>query len=89
MIVMKQKTITFAQRLQELLDEKDWSNYRLAKETCLHKQAIGRYLSGENDPTFAVVLKIARALNVSLAVFDNVTLPKPEPKGQSHDRSTS
>lgn len=76
---MKQKpVITFAQRLQELLDEAGTSAYRLSQLSGLRKQAISRYLHGR-EPTFMAARRIAAALGVSLAVFDGVTVTMPGP----------
>ena len=74
MNAMKAKTITFAARLQELLDEAGMSGYRLAELSGLPRQTVSRFLRGERQPTLANAGRIARALGVSLSVFDCVTV---------------
>lgn len=70
------KPQAFQIRLQALLDDADISAYRLSQLSGITKQTISRYLSGHREPTFFAVLAMARAMNVSLSVFDNVTEPQ-------------
>jgi transcriptional regulator with XRE-family HTH domain len=78
---MSAKPITFAVRLQELLAEADITGYELAKRCRIPRQTVGRFLRGERKPTFENVLRIAKALKVSLSVFDNVAITPPTLKG--------
>ena len=74
MLSMKQKTLTFGDLLFDYMN--GMSAYALSKKSGVPQQTISRFLRGEsNNPSLENMLKIARALNVSLAVFDNVTLP--------------
>lgn len=81
----KAKPITFALRLAELLAEKKITAYRLAQIADLPKQTISRFLLGQTEPTFGNVVRIVRALGVSLAAFDCVEeiSNRPERKARS------
>ena len=60
----------FAIRLSKLLNEKNFSKYRLEKETGLSHSAL-RYVFNEvnNDVKFSTIVKVCDALNISLAEF--------------------
>lgn len=73
MTSMKNKTITFAAKLQELLDKRGMTGYRLAQLCGLPKQTVHRYLNNR-EPTFLGALRIAKALGISLSEFDCVTV---------------
>lgn len=80
---MPKKSITFAARLQELLDQTGTRPFQLVQRSGINKQTISRYLQ-DRDPTFVNALKIAKALGVSLSVFDSVTVTMPSStKGKS------
>ena len=74
---MKAKAITFASRLQELLDEKGITGYKLAALSGMHRQAISRILRGEQEPGFGSVVQHRLRLGKSLSAFDCVTVIKP------------
>lgn len=83
---MKTKPITFAKRFQELLDEAGLNANQLEQLTGIPRQTLGRFLCGENEPGFAKLLLIARALKKSLAAFDSVTVIRtPNMKGNSNE----
>jgi len=73
---MAAKKPTFAVRLKQLLAEADITAYRLAQLAGLPKQTVNRYMSGRM-PTLENALRIARALDKSLSVFDDVDIPAP------------
>lgn len=59
----------FRKVLAQLLTEKDVSQYRLAKDTGIQQSTLSRILDGKNEPSFAVAVKVAEALDVSLDAF--------------------
>jgi transcriptional regulator with XRE-family HTH domain len=65
------KPLTIAARLQQLLDERKWTAYMLAKESGVSQNVIGRCLHGQMVPHFENIQAIAKALKVSLSVFDH------------------
>jgi transcriptional regulator with XRE-family HTH domain len=60
----------FAARLKTLREASGLSPYQLGKKAKLSGQAIALLEDGRRQPTWDTVLKIARALNVSVAEFD-------------------
>lgn len=58
-------------RIVELREEKGWSQYRLHKESGVQQPTLRRYELGENIPGTEMLQKIATALGVSMAEFDN------------------
>lgn len=62
-------------KIQELLDKKGWTKYRLAKESNLGQSTIHEIMSGKKkSPTSNTLHKIATALGVSIEYFfDNST----------------
>ncbi|MBQ7307634.1 MAG: helix-turn-helix transcriptional regulator [Clostridia bacterium] len=62
----------FALRLSNLLIEKNMSKYRLEKETGLTHSAL-RYIFNEinNDVKFSTIVKVCKALNISVVEFFN------------------
>ena len=61
---------TFSSRLRQLLDSADMTAYRLAQVSGVPKQTLSHYLLGNREPAFGNLVKIAKALNVSLSEFD-------------------
>jgi transcriptional regulator with XRE-family HTH domain len=69
---MKQKQPrTFGQHLAELRQSQNLSVYRLAQLSGVQQMSISRYESGERNPSFQAVQKLARVLGVSVAEFEN------------------
>lgn len=73
---MGTKLSTFAAVLAYHLDVQNLTGVRLAKLTGISTQAIYRFLDGSRLPSFGCLLKISKALNISLAAFDHLTAPK-------------
>lgn len=61
----------FAVRLRKLRADAGMSQYALAKASGVSKQAVSQLESGDSEPTWATVQKLARALGVSVADFDD------------------
>lgn len=49
---------------------KDWTVYRLAKESGVDPSALARIEAGTQSTSLRAALLLARALGVSMAVFD-------------------
>jgi transcriptional regulator with XRE-family HTH domain len=62
--------VSFARRLRELREAAGLSQYELAKQSGVSKQALSKLERGERQPSWETVRKLARALNVSVAAFD-------------------
>ena len=56
---------TFAITLKKLLQEKNMKQNELARLTKINKSSISEYLSGNYQPKYKNILKIAEVLNVS------------------------
>lgn len=54
----------FAQRLEKLMQEKQITKYRLAKELGVHQTTVKNWLDGNTEPKFYMLEKIAAALGV-------------------------
>ncbi|WP_459127499.1 helix-turn-helix domain-containing protein [Latilactobacillus curvatus] len=60
----------FGQRLKAILNERNLSNYRLAKMSGVSESIINKVVSGTNEyMSFKNAVKIADALNISLDEF--------------------
>jgi transcriptional regulator with XRE-family HTH domain len=60
----------FAKRLKQLMRERKLTSYALAKRAGVTRQAVGYLLTGESEPNWTTVRKLARALGVSVEAFD-------------------
>ena len=60
---------TFATILQNLLTEKNMKQCELSRLTKINKSSISEYLSGNYQPKYKNILKIAQVLNVSPTIF--------------------
>lgn len=70
---------SFAARLKELREAAGVSQYRLAQLSGLAKQTLSQLEKGSNDPSWETVLKLAKALGVSVAEFAPVEPQTPDP----------
>jgi transcriptional regulator with XRE-family HTH domain len=61
----------FGKRLAELREAAGLSQYQLARQSGVTAQTISRIELEERDPNWVTVLKLARALGVSVADFDD------------------
>jgi len=67
----QQQPRTFGKHLAELRQSQNLSVYRLAQLSGVQQMSISRYESGERNPSFQAVQKLARVLGVSVAEFEN------------------
>jgi transcriptional regulator with XRE-family HTH domain len=83
----------FAGRLKALRSDAGLTQARLAELAGLHPLAIAKLERGEREPTWATVLAIAKALNVSVSAFvaegeaasETPPRPKRKPRRRSND----
>lgn len=64
-MAMKQAT-AFPERLRLLLAERDMTQLELAAKVGVTRAAMSRYVSGEREPRFATLLRIAEVLEVHI-----------------------
>ena len=57
------------ERIKLLMKEKDWSEYRLAKEAELPQSTISHLFKRNNAPTYPTIEAICRAFGITLAQF--------------------
>ena len=56
-------------RIRELMEERGWSDYRLAKEANLSHSTIANIFHRNNAPTFPTLETVCNALGITLAQF--------------------
>lgn len=59
----------FKDKLHSIMQQKGITSYRLERLSGLSQAALSRYLLGQRKPTFEAVVRIAKALNVSVDYF--------------------
>lgn len=75
---MQVASSTFGQRLKELRTEAGLTQYALAKSSGVTAQNIANIEKGISEPTWPTVLKLARALDVSVEEFDTGEDPREQ-----------
>ncbi|MEZ4357358.1 MAG: helix-turn-helix transcriptional regulator [Eubacteriales bacterium] len=55
--------------IKQLMDEKKWSKYRLAKEAGLSQSTISHLFKRNNAPTYPTMEAICQAFSITLAQF--------------------
>ena len=59
-----------AKRISQLLNELDWTQYKLEQKSCVYPGAMNRILTGKNKGiTLATVYKLARGFDMSISEF--------------------
>ena len=56
-------------RLKELLEQRGWSEYRLAKESGVSQTTIGNIFRRNTDPTVSTLENICRGFGITLSQF--------------------
>lgn len=68
--------VTFRDRLNVLRKEKGWSVARLASESGVPLGSVNSYVAAKaKTPSLRNLQKLAKALGVSLSVFDDCVIP--------------
>ncbi len=62
----KAAPVPFAARLRALLAARGWTAYRLARESGVTRQQLGRILSGQQQPGWETACRLADALGVGV-----------------------
>lgn len=57
------------QKIQQILDRKNWSLYRLAKESDIAYSSLNNLFQRNTEPTLPTLRKICRGLGISLSDF--------------------
>lgn len=57
------------ENVQNILDNKSMTIYRLSRETGINENTLYSYSRGISEPSFKNMVKIADALDVSLDIF--------------------
>ena len=57
------------QRIQELMDERNWSEYRLAIESELSQSTIANIFNRNTTPSVSTIESICKGFGISLAQF--------------------
>lgn len=65
-------------KIKQILDEKKWTQARLADETGINVKTIGRWKKGENTPSRENLIKIAETTGYSFAWLNNVKYDGPK-----------
>lgn len=65
-VVVWMDTLT---RLKQLLEQRGWSEYRLAKESGLSQTTIGNIFRRNTDPTVSTLESICRGFGITLSQF--------------------
>jgi transcriptional regulator with XRE-family HTH domain len=68
----------FAERLRSVRENAGLSQYALAKQSGLSKQAVSQLELGEREPAWQTVQMLAKALGVDCRVFQDDTLELPD-----------
>ena len=58
-------------RINELLEQRGWSKYRLAKEANLSQTTITSMISRGNNPTVSTIESCCKAFGITMAEFFN------------------
>ncbi len=56
-------------KIQELLDERNWSLYKLAKESNIPYSSLNSLFLKDNQPTVATLEKVCKGFNITLSEF--------------------
>lgn len=57
------------EKIREMMTERGWSSYRLAKEAGLSASTVSNLFQRNNSPTFSTLSAISNAFGVSMAMF--------------------
>ena len=57
------------ERIKQLMDQKDWTEYKLAKEAGLPQSTISHLFKRNNAPTYPTIEAICQAFGITIAQF--------------------
>lgn len=61
--------IYVVEHIKNMLSEKRWSNYRLAKESDISKESLNKMLRENHIPSINTLIKICNGFNIPLSQF--------------------
>lgn len=71
--------IDVLKHIREILKEKNWSNYKLAKESKLSKEGLNKMLRENHIPSMNSLIKICNGFNITLSqFFSEIETPNDE-----------
>jgi transcriptional regulator with XRE-family HTH domain len=70
----------FAERLSEAIRERGWSQNEAGRYLGVTGKQVGRYISGEQQPTLPVAIRLADRLGVTLDELAGRAEPASEPR---------
>ena len=65
-------------RILELLDEREWTKYQLAKKANLSQSTISSLIIRGSTPTFSTIESCCKAFGITMAEFFNADLQDKE-----------
>ena len=57
------------ERILEILEQRGWSKYKLAKESCIPYSSLNSLFIKNNQPTISTLNKICDGLNITMSDF--------------------
>ena len=72
------KDMDLIARITELLDERGWSKYQLAKEANISQSTISSMMKRGNNPTVSTIERCCQAFGIIVAEFFNSDLREKE-----------
>lgn len=57
------------ERIKELLDEREWTMYKLAKKSGVSQSTLSNMFTRNNDPSISTLEDICRAFGITLSQF--------------------
>lgn len=64
-------------RIEELMQERDWTLYRLAKEADIPYGNLNNLFKRNNEPSISTLRKICNGFNISISDFFSDNIHKP------------
>ena len=61
--------MTIQERIKNLMEAKEWSGYKLAKEAKLPQSTISHLFERNNAPTYPTIEAICRSFGITMAQF--------------------
>lgn len=80
---MEGDNLNTCNRIRQLMKERNWTEYRLAKESGLSQSTIANIFKRDNSPTLPTLEAICKAFGITLAQFfsegaDPITLTEEQ-----------
>lgn len=66
---MKMELNKTLMKIKELLEERNWTLYKLAKESCIPYSSLNSLFQKNNQPTISTLEKICKGFHITMAEF--------------------